>query len=78
MAAARERELATWALTGPSPNPLAAACDEAVCVPYPGPVPALTATVQEAHEVALHLICLAFDAALSQVPDSEEVAGWTA
>jgi len=70
VAAARERELATWALTGPSPNPLAAACDEAVCVPYPGPVPALTATVQETHEVALHLICLAFDAT------AQEVAGW--
>lgn len=68
--AARERELAVWALTGPSPNPLAVACDEAVCVPDPGPAPALTATVQETHEVALHLICLAFDATL------QEVAAW--
>jgi D-sedoheptulose 7-phosphate isomerase len=61
--AARERELATWALTGPGPNPLAAACDEAVCVhcPASADAPALTATVQEAHEVALHLICLSFD-----------------
>ena len=58
--AARERGLATWALTGP-PNPLAAACDEAVCVRVHEPL-VLTATVQEAHEVALHLSCLAFDA----------------
>jgi phosphoheptose isomerase len=59
--AARERGLTTWALTGPAPNPLAEACDEALCVNVPEPV-LLTATVQEAHEVALHLICLAFDA----------------
>ena len=70
VAAARQGGLVAWALTGPSPNPLAAACDEAVSVPDPGPVPALTATVQETHEVALHLICLAFDAT------AQEVAGW--
>jgi phosphoheptose isomerase len=78
--AARERELAAWALTGPPPNPLATRCDEAVCVRHPGAAPALTATVQEAHEVALHLICLAFDATLSQadghVAQKQEVAGW--
>lgn len=62
--AAREAGLVTWALTGPAPNSLATACDEAVCVQVPDPL-LLTATVQEAHEVALHLICLAFDAALA-------------
>jgi hypothetical protein len=50
-------------------------------VHHPEAALALTATVQEAHEVALHLICLAFDAALSQadgqVRNNEEVAGWT-
>jgi phosphoheptose isomerase len=62
--AARQQGMVTWALTGPAPNPLAHACDEAVCVQVPGAlVP--TATVQEAHEVALHLICLAFDSELS-------------
>lgn len=86
VAAARELGLAAWALTGPAPNPLAGACDEAVCV-QPGRAPALTATVQEAHEVALHLICLAFDATVADLAararmDSEtdlnqEVAGWT-
>ena len=51
---------------GPAPNPLANACDEAVCV-YPAGARALslTATVQEAHQVALHLICLSFDAAVA-------------
>lgn len=87
VAVARTRGLAAWALTGPAPNPLAGACDEAVCV-QPGGAPALTATVQEAHQVALHLICLAFDATVaglaprarmdSETDISQEVAGWTA
>jgi D-sedoheptulose 7-phosphate isomerase len=61
--------LATWCLTGPAPNPLADACDEAVCV-YPAGARALslTATVQEAHQVALNLICLAFGAAIARRP----------
>lgn len=61
VSAARAGELATWCLTGPLPNPLADSCDEAVCV-YPAGARALalTATVQEAHQVALHLICLSF------------------
>lgn len=63
-AAARAGGIVAWCLTGPAPNPLADACDEAVCV-YPAGARALslTATVQEAHQVALHLICLSFDAA---------------
>jgi len=66
--AARSGGLAAWCLTGPAPNPLADACDEAVCV-YPAGARALalTATVQEAHQVALHLICLSFDATVSPV-----------
>jgi D-sedoheptulose 7-phosphate isomerase len=80
--AARSRDMATWALTGPAPNPLADACDEAVCVHCPAgvQVPALTATVQEAHEVALHLICLAFDSQHAirgqHVIRGQEVVGW--
>src|SRR5207244_2863737 len=63
-AAARAGGLTTWCLTGPLPNPLADACDEAVCV-YPAGARALaiTATVQAVHQVALHLICLSFHAA---------------
>lgn len=45
-----------WALTGPAPNPLAAASDEALCVEA-----ATSATVQELHLVAVHMICEAFD-----------------
>ncbi|HLI40530.1 MAG TPA: SIS domain-containing protein [Streptosporangiaceae bacterium] len=68
-AAARRLGLAAWALTGPAPNPLADACDEAVCVRCPGAAPALAATVQEAHGVALHLICLAFDGRVAAARD---------
>ena len=61
-AAGRGRSLGlrVWALTGPSPNPLAAAADEALCVESPW-----TATVQELHLVALHMLCAAFDHALA-------------
>ncbi|MFC7614888.1 SIS domain-containing protein [Actinokineospora soli] len=48
-----------WGLTGPAPNPLAAVCDEAVCVP------GCTATVQEMHLVLVHLLCAAFEQALA-------------
>ena len=67
--AAKAGGLATWCLTGPAPNPLADACDEAVCV-YPAGARALslTATVREAHQVALNHICLAFDAAIAERP----------
>lgn len=65
--AARGREMTTWALTGPAPNPLADVSDEAVCVCAP-----VSLTVQEAHEVALHLICLAFDSVIQP----KEVARW--
>lgn len=57
--AGRRAGLLTWALTGPRPNPLAYAVDQAVCVPA-----ATTATVQEAHLVAVHMICGAFEGAL--------------
>jgi D-sedoheptulose 7-phosphate isomerase len=51
--------LRVWAMTGPLPNPLAEAASEhcAVDAPY-------TATVQELHLVALHVLCAAFDRAL--------------
>ncbi len=48
--------LRVFAFTGPGPNPLADAADEALCVQA-----AFTATVQELHLVALHLVCAAFD-----------------
>jgi D-sedoheptulose 7-phosphate isomerase len=51
--------LRVWAFTGARPNPLAEISHEAVCVPAPS-----TATVQELHLVALHIMCAGFDAAL--------------
>ena len=54
--AANEMELSMWALTGPAPNPLVELCDDALCVEAGS-----TATVQEVHLVALHLLCAAVD-----------------
>jgi D-sedoheptulose 7-phosphate isomerase len=56
--AARSAGLSCWALTGPGPNPLALAADEAVCCPGDGQV------VQELHLVAAHVICEHIDAHL--------------
>ncbi|KUI19483.1 phosphoheptose isomerase [Mycobacterium lehmannii] len=57
--AAHETGLTTWALTGPEPNPLAAMCDDAVCVEAP-----TTATVQEVHLLLVHALCIAVDEVL--------------
>jgi D-sedoheptulose 7-phosphate isomerase len=56
---AHELGVTTWALTGPTPNPLAALCDDAVTVDS-----GLTSTVQEIHLVLVHLLCTAVDDAL--------------
>ncbi|MEQ8146351.1 SIS domain-containing protein [Streptomyces sp. OP7] len=61
--AARRAGLEVWALTGPGPNPLMEAADEALCV-----TAASSATVQETHLVAVHLLCECFDAAVSAPP----------
>jgi D-sedoheptulose 7-phosphate isomerase len=60
---ARDCGITTLAVTGPAPNPLAAASDDAVCIDSPW-----TATVQECHLVALHLVCAAFDEAVLAEP----------
>jgi D-sedoheptulose 7-phosphate isomerase len=60
---ARASGLYVLAMTGPAPNPLAAAADETVSIDSPW-----TATVQECHLVALHLVCAAFDAAILAEP----------
>ncbi|HEX2213572.1 MAG TPA: SIS domain-containing protein [Mycobacterium sp.] len=54
--AAHESGLTTWAFTGPQPNPLAAMCDDAICVEA-----ASTATVQEIHLLLVHALCIALD-----------------
>jgi D-sedoheptulose 7-phosphate isomerase len=67
-AAAADCGLESWALTGPAPNPLAEACDDALCVESPH-----TATVQEVHLVAVHLLCAAFDVAVARLAVEEAV-----
>jgi D-sedoheptulose 7-phosphate isomerase len=59
----RECGLTVWAMTGPAPNPLAAAAEEALAVDAE-----FTATVQELHLVALHILCAGLDAALGVLP----------
>ena len=56
MEAARDGGLTVWALTGTGPNPMTALADDAVAVSAPA-----TATVQEVHQVAVHLVCAAVD-----------------
>jgi phosphoheptose isomerase len=54
--AARETGARSWALTGTAPNPLSEECDESLTLA------GSSAGVQEAHLVALHLLCRVFDA----------------
>jgi D-sedoheptulose 7-phosphate isomerase len=59
--AARKGGLTVWALTGLAPNPLAGQADDAVCVNAPA-----AATVQEVHQVVVHLLCAAVDREVAQ------------
>jgi len=59
--AAAEGGLVTWALTGRAPNPLADRVHECLAVDSPH-----TATVQEIHLIAVHLVCAAVDHALAR------------
>ena len=56
MRAAHDGGLHVWAVTGPGPNPMTEAAHEALTVAAPA-----TATVQEVHQVAVHLLCAAVD-----------------
>lgn len=70
--AARLTGISVLALTGAAPNPLATEADDAVCVAAPA-----TATIQEVHQVVVHLICAAVDVALGAskpIPGGEVVA----
>ncbi|MEJ5944602.1 PfkB family carbohydrate kinase [Pseudokineococcus basanitobsidens] len=60
---ARAAGLRVWALTGPTPNPLAELADEVVAVDAPS-----TSGVQEGHLVLVHALCAAVDAALEAAP----------
>ena len=59
--AARHCGADAWALTGAGPNPLARLCTDAVCLPGD------TATVQECHLAAVHMLCRAVEAALASI-----------
>jgi D-sedoheptulose 7-phosphate isomerase len=52
-----------WSFTGPRPNPLSDAADEALCVDA-----TYTATVQELHLVGLHALCAGLDRELGVIP----------
>lgn len=57
---ARECGVRSWAMTGPAPNPLVAQADDWLAINATA-----TATVQELHLVALHIICEAMDEQLA-------------
>jgi D-sedoheptulose 7-phosphate isomerase len=65
---ARECGVAVWAMTGPGPNPLTLKADEALCIDARS-----TATVQEMHLVALHIICEELDECLERSVRTEQV-----
>jgi phosphoheptose isomerase len=52
--------LRVWGLTGPLPNPLAILCDDVVTVDAPA-----NQNVQEVHLIVVHLLCAAFEAAVT-------------
>jgi D-sedoheptulose 7-phosphate isomerase len=58
--AARQARATSWAVTGPGPNPLATTGDDAVCLPGD------TATIQETHLAALHMLCRALEAGVER------------
>ncbi len=59
---ARQSGLTTWALTASSMNALRRSCDESVTVASLN-----TATVQEVHQVAIHILCEALDQQVREV-----------
>ena len=66
--AARSVGALSWALTGPGPNPLASISADAICLPGD------TATVQETHLVALHMLCRAVECAINERSAVERAA----
>jgi phosphoheptose isomerase len=56
---ARACGLDVWAITGPPPNPLAASADDALAVEA-----ATVPTIQEVHQLVVHLLCEAIELAL--------------
>jgi D-sedoheptulose 7-phosphate isomerase len=69
VSAARASGLTTWGLTGPAPNELAGLCDDSVAVD------AETPTVQEIHQVAVHILCGAVDRVVAETLASAQRGG---
>ena len=65
--AAHQRDAVVWSFTGPAPNPLVQASTDAVTV-----AAGTTPTVQEVHQIALHLLCAAFDDSLADLHAMDE------
>ena len=55
---ARACGVLAWAMTGPAPNPLVGEVEDVLAVAAPG-----TASVQDVQQVAVHLLCIAFEEA---------------
>jgi D-sedoheptulose 7-phosphate isomerase len=68
--AAGDCGMLTWALSGRPGNPLAMRCDDALCVDSPH-----TATIQEVHLIAIHVLCAAVDHALATGTPSLTLGG---
>jgi phosphoheptose isomerase len=68
--AACELDMSAWALTGPGPSSLGVACGEVVRIDADS-----TATVQEAHLVAIHLLCAAVDERVARAAAVPALAG---
>jgi phosphoheptose isomerase len=64
--------MVTWALSGRPGNPLAEQCADALCVDS-----AHTATIQEIHLMAIHMLCAAVDETLAAGGSLLTVAGGT-
>lgn len=71
-AAARTRGLRVWAVTGPVPNPLAGGADDALSI-----AAVHTPTIQEVHQVIVHLLCGYVDTALASVAGPARAAQLT-
>ena len=68
--AANEGGLVTWGLTGRAPNPVANRCQHSLSVDAPA-----TATVQEVHQVVIHLVCAAVEVEVSAFLRQNSVPG---
>lgn len=71
-AAAREVGAVSWAMTGPGPNPLSSAVDEAVLLD------GRNCHVQESQLVAIHALCVCFDACIADLPAPQPRSGRSA